>query len=430
MSRRRRRLYANIPKPNGNVTIPVGNKVLTESVFRETGLDVFLDDLKRNQGNSVAAETVALVSTSVEMTGLSVNRLDRILSNDTVREEYGLGANAPRSVYRTVERLGRNSDAIVSFLGNVLKKKYGVGMDTVFMDWTSMYFEAPQKGIVRVGYSRDKRPDRPQVTVGLSVDGESGMPVGLTVNPGNIVDKTHFKDTFEQICPLLPKDAMIVFDNGAYSLDNAKMLDSKGLGFVTRLQLNKSDDAFVKTNSDKWEHLDENISFMKTKASLGRTRYIFRSEKLRSDVLARYYHKLERDWNEMETISKNIDKNKKPRKKHRNSNWFVDTKLHYLFPLGGFTKEEAIEHAFNQRITGREGLFVLFSNRPLTASEILETYRSRNDIEGAFKDLKHGIDWRPARCTSEDAIRGRILIAFLSLFCMSMIRFLYPEFSK
>jgi transposase len=293
--------------------------------------------------------------------------------------------NAPRSVYRTVERLGRNSDEIVSFLGNVLKKKYGVGMDTVFMDWTSMYFEAPQNGIVRVGYSRDKRPDRPQVTVGLSVDGESGMPVGLTVNPGNIVDKTHFKDTFEQIHPLLPKDAMIVFDNGAYSLDNAKILDSKSLGFVTRLQLNKSDDAFVGKNSDKWERLDDNISFMKTKASLGRTRYIFRSEKLRSDVLGRYRHKLERDWNEMETISKNIDKNKKPRKKHRNSNWFVDTKLYYQFPLGGYTKEEAIEHAFNQRITGREGLFVLFSNRPLTASEIMETYRSRNDIEGAFR---------------------------------------------
>ena len=86
------------------------------------------------------------------MTGLSVNRLDRILSNDMVREEYGSGANAPRSVYRTVERLGRNSDEIVSFLGNVLKKKYGVKIDTIFMDWTSMYFEAPQKGIVRVGY--------------------------------------------------------------------------------------------------------------------------------------------------------------------------------------------------------------------------------------------------------------------------------------
>jgi transposase len=169
---------------------------------------------------------------------------------------------------------------------------------------------------------------------------------------------------------------------------------------------------------------------MRTKANLGRTRYIFRSEQLRSDIMERYRHKLERDWNEMKIIGKGIGKNKPPRKKHRNSNRFVDTKLHYLFPLGGIGKEEAIERAFKQRITGREGLFVLVSNRPLTASEILKIYRSRNDVETAFKDLKHGIDWRPARCTSEYAIRGRILISFLSLFCMSMIRFLYPEFRK
>jgi hypothetical protein len=218
----------------------VGNKILTESVFRETGSDIFLDDLKRTRGNSVAAETIALVSTPVEMTGLSVNCLDRVLSNDIVREEYGLGANAPGSVYRTVERLGRNSDAVVSFLGSVLKRKYGIKIDAVFMDWTSMYFEAPQKGIARVRYSRDKRPDRPQVTVGLSVDGESGMPVGLTVNPGNVLDVTHFKDTFEQIYPLLSKDAMIVFDNGAYSLDNAKMLDSKRSGFCYEIAIEQN----------------------------------------------------------------------------------------------------------------------------------------------------------------------------------------------
>ncbi len=52
----------------------------------------------------------------------------------------------------------------------------------------------------------------------------------------------------------------------------------------------------------------------------------------------------------------------------------------------------------------------------------------RNTIETAFRDLKHGIDWRPARCTSEYAIKGRILLSFLALFCMSMIRFLYTEF--
>jgi hypothetical protein len=149
--------------------------VLTDSVFRETGLDVFLDGLKCSQGNSVSAETMALVANSVEMAGLSVNRLDRLLENDVVRAEYGLDATAPRSVYRTVERPGRNGDPIVSFLGDVLRRRYGVRMDTFFMDWTSMYFEASQKGIVRVGYSRDHRHGQASGGRGVELDRNSGM---------------------------------------------------------------------------------------------------------------------------------------------------------------------------------------------------------------------------------------------------------------
>ena len=151
MTRYRNKIHASIPEPNDNVTMTMGNKTVVDAVFADTGLDVFLDGLKRSQGNSVAAETAALVANSVEMTGISVNRIDRILEEDVIRAEYGLDANAPRSVYRTVERLGENSDAIVKYLGGVLKKKYGVKMDTVFMDWTSLFFEAPQQGIVRVG---------------------------------------------------------------------------------------------------------------------------------------------------------------------------------------------------------------------------------------------------------------------------------------
>lgn len=71
---------------------------------------------------------------------------------------------------------------------------------------------------------------------------------------------------------------------------------------------------------------------------------------------------------------------------------------------------------------------MLVTNRPLTAEEVLRYYRDRNAVETAFSDLKHGIDWRPARCTKEESIKGRILISFLALFCMSMIRFLYPQF--
>jgi hypothetical protein len=407
----------------------IGNKAAVERVFADIGLNGFLDGLKRDQGNRVSNEVIALVSNSIEMTGISVNRLDRMIGNDLIRNEYGLGGNV-KSVYRTAERIGRASCDILCFIGKALKAVYGIRMDTVFMDWTSLYFEAPAKGIVRFGYSRDHRSDRPQVTVGLSVDKESGMPAGLTVMPGNVIDVTHFTETFRQIRPLLPEDAVIVFDNGAYSRDNAALLDEESIGFVTRLQMNTSDDRYVRCHADRWEAMDDDISFMRIRGSLGRMRFIFRSTKRHSDILDRYRRKAERDYDEMLSIRSSIGTDRRPRKKYRNGNCFVDTRLSYLFPLAGRTREESIDEAVKRMTTGREGLFVLLTNRPFTASETLSLYRSRNAAESSFRDLKHGIDWRPARCTSADAIKGRILISFLALFVMSAIRFLYPEFRK
>lgn len=159
--------------------------------------------------------------------------------------------------------------------------------------WTSMYFEAPENIFVRSGHSRDLRPDRPQVTVGLSMDRETGMPIGLTVNPGNMTDVTHFDSTFRQALPLLPEVATIVFDNTAYPKDNAKLLDDHGLGFVTRLQLNKSDDAFVLGHKEDRIPLDNDISYLHINGNLGHIRYIFHFQKLEDDAMIRYRKRAE-----------------------------------------------------------------------------------------------------------------------------------------
>jgi transposase len=84
----------------------------------------------------------------------------------------------------------------------------------------------------------------------------------------------------------------------------------------------------------------------------------------------------------------------------------------------------AAENKFLAETVFRE----ILTNRPLTASEVLDLYRARNDVETKFRDLKHRRDWRLDGYTSENAIRVHILISFLALFCMSMIRFPYPEF--
>ena len=49
MTRYRTKIHARIPEPNDNVTMTIGNKTIVDAVFSDTGLDAFLDGLKRVQ---------------------------------------------------------------------------------------------------------------------------------------------------------------------------------------------------------------------------------------------------------------------------------------------------------------------------------------------------------------------------------------------
>lgn len=162
----------------------IGNKDLVDAVLSDLGPGAFLDGLMRDQGEKVSREVSALVATSVEMNGISINRLDRMLEDDVVREEHGLGGEPPGPY---IEQ--SNASAGTATTSSTSSERHW-GRSTASA-WTrfsragSANFEAPQNKFIRVGYSHDHRLDRPQVTVGLSVDKGSGMPVVLTImRPG------------------------------------------------------------------------------------------------------------------------------------------------------------------------------------------------------------------------------------------------------
>ena len=50
---------------------------------------------------------------------------------------------------------------------------------------------------------------------------------------------------------------------------------------------------------------------------------------------------------------------------------------------------------------------MLLMNRLSTAEKVIGPYRAGNRVENAFRDLKHGMDRRPAGCTNGKAVKGR-----------------------
>jgi len=416
---------------NDNVTVSAGIPWAVDHVFEHFMLSDVLDPLKREQGTKVSDAMKVLVAQSMQMVGMSVNAMEAAASDPMVADLTRTGVFSQQDLYRTIDRAGENSDAIVRHLCSCLKDIDGVSMDTVFMDWTSMCFESQAGRMIRFGYSRDHRPDLPQVMVGLSIDKYTGMPIGLTVNRGNMLDVTHFSSTFGQIRPFLDAGTIVIFDAGAYSKDNVQTVRNAGCDFISRLDLSDTDLKKTKTCGD-WEIVEEEDRMMcrKEEGSLKVFRYVFFSHVRKEETFKKYRHRAERDWDEMQEMRLALAEGKRPRKKHRHKNIFVKTTLSHSFPLDVFNRSEAIEEAVRMMRTGREGFFMLVSSKNMTPYEALTLYRSRNDIESCVKDLKHGIDWRPARGTKPDAVKGRILIAFLSLFVISYIRWKCPKASS
>ena len=99
----------------------------------------------------------------------------------------------------------------------------------------------------KYGYSRDHRPDKKQITVGISeLAGPINVPIGITVNKGNLNDMKHFNDTYQQVKDRLKPGSRITFDKGAHSKKNIDLILADKMKYLTSKKLNKSDDKRIK----------------------------------------------------------------------------------------------------------------------------------------------------------------------------------------
>src|SRR5271167_659860 len=96
---------------------------------------------------------------------------------------------------------------------------FNANFDVLLYDLTSTYFEINASEVAegdkrRHGYSRDKRPDCPQVVIALVVTTD-GLPLAYEVLAGNTADKTTLPLFLEKIQSMYGKARRVwVMDRG------------------------------------------------------------------------------------------------------------------------------------------------------------------------------------------------------------------------
>ena len=410
--------------PNQNISFPIGTIYAVEKLYQVLNCSEIIGKHKKN-GIDVNKLLKALISYKLSE-NFSIKQAHEWINREEVLEIFDLGSFGERTLYRILETIGANKEEIISDIQDVLFERYDFEHTNINMDWTSIVLHGNEAKLGKHGYSRDHRPDKKQITLGITELADPiNIPIGLTIEPGNTNDQKHFKKTYIQVKDRLKSESLVIFDKGANSFTNTAMIRADNLQYITSKKLNKSDDRII-SRFDEYNPItidaEKGIKGIKIEKP-NSINYLFFSEKLQKEQLESRARKILRQIQEAKTIQESIDHGKKLPTQFRINNLLIDVEYSIQTKLIELSEDEAVKLLEENIITGREGFFCIKSSKNLTLAEALQTYRKKDSIEKIFNSLKNEIEIKPLRVWSDNSIYGAIIIGFIAQLFISLMRY-------
>jgi transposase len=137
-------------------------------------------------------------------------------------------------LYRALDMLLPYKDQLCTHLQNRYGELFTTTFDFLFYDITSTYFEGTADGNSQAkrGYSRDSRPDCPQVCIGL-VATKEGLPIAFEIFDGNRPDVTTPKEMVKVMETKYGKANRVwVMDRGMVSEKNLEFMRESGARYL------------------------------------------------------------------------------------------------------------------------------------------------------------------------------------------------------
>lgn len=390
-----------------NKSLPLGGLLILEKIDKEYCFfkNVFKDISGRMK------DFIPLVKLHIynKLThSVSVHQMLNTYSDEVMKQVNIEGNASERTLYRTLERAGRNFSVLHHNYQDFLQKNNLID-DKQLTDFSSFYVEGKNSELSEYGYSRDRRPDKEQINFGIST-GINGIPSALTIQKGNVEDKTHMKEMLKLVDKVLPKDSLLIFDCGANSRKNRSKIIEMKYNYLTLKQKNvKSYKKYIRYFS---EHKNEIIkitqnrrSYLCVKLKDENFKYVFFCQDLYEDQIRKKKKLFEK---QKEKGNKSL--NKKIKRLPSDKGW-----IEFIPAL-----QSTLSDIENPYITGIEGFFILESSVDANPEEILRLYKERDKAEKFIRNLKEGLELRPMRHWNKYSIIGMIFICFLTNFLINL----------
>ena len=326
--------------------------------------------------------------------------------------------------YRAMDFLIESDEAIQREVFHSVADLLHLEVDLLFFDTTSTYFETEEtleESLRQRGYSKDHRPDLPQVVIGFAVT-RDGIPIRCWVWPGNTADMS--------VVPKVKKDligwklgrVISVADRGFSSEANLLIFQQSGGHYIIgeKMSSGKLTVEAALAHPGRFKTVRDNLEVKDITIGDGeaRKRYVLvrNPEEAKRDAAQREEH--------LKTLQEALDSLKQlDGEAHSNTHCRLHSHATYKRYLkmdkhGNLRIDKEAVKAM-ERLDGK--YLIQTSDDTLSSEDVALGYKQLLKVEAAFRTLKQSLALRPVYHRKDERIRSHVLLCWLGLMLIRIV---------
>jgi transposase len=327
-------------------------------------------------------------------------------------------------LYRAMDFLNEHQSEVEREIYFSTANLLNLDVDLIFYDTTSIFWETEvededqdgESGLRKRGYSKDSRPDAPQIIVGLAVT-RDGYPVRSWVFSGNTTDTSTISQVKKDLSAWRLNRVIFVGDRGMISEENLAELSRGGGRYILGVRLRSGNEVEeVLARRGRFKEVAGNLRVKEVwypdkDAGERRRRYIVchnpEEEKRKKYKREEIIKELEA---ELALLNKSDKNHPKKACKLLSSRRFGP----YLEQLkSGRLKIDKKKILSEEK---RDGKYVLITNDDtLSPEDVALGYKQLLRVESCFRDLKSDIRIRPMFHHAPHRIKAHVSLCMIAL---------------